>query len=49
MMNYGWGPMMGAWGGVGAGLWGLLALLTWLVWLAVGILLVIWLWKRIKQ
>jgi len=46
-MNYGyWGPMMGS---GGAGLFGLLGVITWLVWLAVGILLVALLWKKINQ
>jgi hypothetical protein len=43
MMNYGWGGMMGG------GSWGWLLGLTWLVWLAVGILLVVWLWKQIQK
>lgn len=44
MMGYGnFGPMWG-----GGGVFGLLFTLTWLVWLAVGVLLVVWLWKKIK-
>lgn len=44
MMDYGYWPMMGGGGFVGA-----LALLTWLVWLVVGALLIIWLWKKINN
>jgi len=36
-------------GSGGAGLFGLLGVITWLVWLAVGILLVALLWKKINQ
>lgn len=43
MMGYSFGPMWG-----GGGVFGLLAALTWLVWLAVGVLLVVWLWKKVK-
>ena len=46
MMNYGyWGPMTG---GGSVGIFGFLGIITWLVWLAVGILLVAWLWKKIN-
>lgn len=44
MMNFGYMPMMG-WNG---GWVGGLGLLTWLVWLAVGVLLVVWLWQKIS-
>jgi len=44
MMNFGYGSMMGGWG-----TFGLLGLLTWLVWLAVGVLLVVWLWQKINK
>ncbi|MBI4085457.1 MAG: hypothetical protein HY432_03070 [Candidatus Liptonbacteria bacterium] len=46
MMNYGYGyePMMGS-----GGWFGTLALLTWIVWLAVGILLAVWLWQNISK
>ena len=40
----GW-SMMG-WGG---GAFGLLALITWLVWTGVGVLACVWLWKQIKK
>jgi hypothetical protein len=39
--------MMYGTGGMGLG--GLLVLLTWLVFLADGILLAVWLWKHIKK
>ncbi|QQG42511.1 MAG: hypothetical protein HYW15_03330 [Candidatus Giovannonibacteria bacterium] len=42
--GYGFGSMMG-----GGGLFGFFGVLTWLVWLAVGILLAVWLWKKINQ
>jgi hypothetical protein len=42
--DWGWGGMMGSWGG-----WGWLMSLTMLVWLVVGILAAIWLWKHIKK
>ncbi|OGF75723.1 hypothetical protein A3C77_01605 [Candidatus Giovannonibacteria bacterium RIFCSPHIGHO2_02_FULL_45_13] len=46
MMNYGyWGPMTG---GGSVGIFGFLGIITWLVWLAVVILLVAWLWKKIN-
>ena len=46
-MDYGgYGSMMG-WGGMG---WfGSLGFLTWLVYLAVGVLLIIWLWQKINH
>lgn len=40
----GWGGMMGQGGG-----WFWLAAFTWLVWLVVGILLIVWLLKKISQ
>jgi len=46
-MNYygfgsdGWSGMMGGWG------W--LMGLTWIVWLVVGILLVVWLWQKVRK
>ena len=42
MMNFGQNPMW--WGGAG---W--LFILTWVIWLVVGILAAIWLWKQIKK
>lgn len=45
MMNFGYGPMMG-WNG--GGWFGTLGFLTWIVWLAVGVLLVIWLWQKVN-
>jgi len=44
MMNYGYGSMMGWGGGMG-----LLGLLTWLVFLTVGVLLIVFLWQKIKK
>lgn len=50
--------MMGTWGGYDGGMMGgyggggtffLLAGLTWVVWLVVGVLLAVWLWKQIKK
>ena len=46
MMNFG-GPMMGGYGG--GGLFGLLGILTWLVWLTVGILLIMYLWRKVNK
>ncbi|MBI2097141.1 MAG: hypothetical protein HYT40_03280 [Candidatus Sungbacteria bacterium] len=43
--NYGYGQMMGLGGGLG----GTLGLLTWLVWLAVGILAAVWLWQQVTK
>ncbi|GEM_PF-4376200 len=37
------------WGAPGAGFLGLLGIVTWLVWLVVGVLLIIWLIKRINK
>ena len=42
MMDYGYG-----YGGMN--LFGSLGLLTWIVWLAVGILLCVYLWKKINK
>lgn len=39
--NWGYGMMDGGWG------WAMG--LTWLVWLVVGILAAVWLWKHIKK
>lgn len=48
MMGTGWGDMMGGWNGFGVfGSW--LVTLTWFVWLIVGILVVIWLWRQINK
>ena len=44
-MGYGYG-MMGSWGGGWAGL---LGGLFFFVWLAVGILAAVWLWRQIKK
>ena len=43
-MGYGFGSMMG-----GGGLFGVLGLLTWLVYLTVGVLLIIYLSKKINK
>jgi hypothetical protein len=40
--SYGFGPMA-------SGGFGLLCLITWLVWTVVGILLAIWLWQKISH
>jgi len=46
MMNFGsgYGPMFGGGGGFGA-----IALVTWLVWIVVGIFLAILLWQKINK
>lgn len=41
--------MMGSGMGAGMGLFGTLGLLTWIVWLVVGVLLAMWLWKKISK
>ncbi len=44
------GPeMMGGWNMMGWGLWPWFFTLTWLVWLVVGILIIVWLWKKINK
>ena len=45
-MMYGYGHMFG-WGG--PSIFGFLCTATWLVWLAAGILLAIYLWKKISK
>lgn len=41
---------MGNGGGMmGTGVFGFLAILTWLVWLAVGTLAIVWLWQKINK
>jgi len=35
--------------GFGMGFFGLMGGLTWVVWLVVGILLAVWLWKKISK
>lgn len=46
----GYGSMMQGWGGMMAGgLWGVFAFLTWIVWLTVGVLAMIWLWNNIAK
>ena len=47
MMNY-YGYGDGSWGGM-MGSWGWLMSLTWIVWLVVGILLVVWLWQKVRK
>jgi uncharacterized membrane protein len=42
-MGFGYG------GGYGMGLFGSLGFLTWIVWFVVGILLAIYLWKKISK
>ena len=44
MMGY-YGQFMGGCGGT----FGVLGLLTWLVWVGVGVLLFIWLWQKISH
>ncbi len=45
MMDYNYGQMMG----YGGGWMGFFGLLTWLVWLAAGALLVVWLWQQVTK
>lgn len=40
---------MGEGFGYGMGLFGSLGFLTWIVWLVVGVLLAVWLWKKISK
>lgn len=44
-MMYGYGQMFG-WG---CGLFGTFGILTWAVWLIVGILLAVFLWKKVSK
>ncbi len=44
MMYGNYGSMMGWLGG-----WGIGMFLTWVVWTAVGVLLIIWLWQKISK
>ena len=46
MMNFGGysGSMMG-----GAGTFGLMAFITWLVWILVGVFLAVFLWQKISK
>jgi hypothetical protein len=45
MMNFGYGPgFVGGFGGIS-----IVALVTWLVWITVGILLAVYLWKLIDK
>ena len=44
MMGYGWGNMMGGYGG-----FGIIAFIFWLVLFVDAILLGIWLWKQIQK
>lgn len=48
MMPWGWNGMMGGCGW-GWGFWGWAMFLAWLVWLVVGILAAVWLWKLIQK
>ena len=54
MLNMmGWGGwnnnmMSGGWG-VGWGLGAFLVVATWLVWLTVGVMLIVWLWRQISK
>ena len=41
--------MSGGWGGAGWGLGAFLVVATWLVWLTVGVMLIVWLWQRISK
>ena len=46
-MGYGgWNNMMG-WGGMSGGVWGWLGLVTYLIWLAISVLILIWLFKKV--
>lgn len=49
MMGAEWGGMMGGGWGVGWVLGAFLAVATWLVWLTVGVMLIIWLWRQIGK
>lgn len=48
-MGSGWGGMMGGGWGFGWGLGMFLVVATWLVWLVVGVMLIIWLWRQIDK
>ena len=45
-MMGGWGSMMG-WGGMYGGAWGWLGFATYLVWLGISVLALIWLYKKV--
>mgnify|MGYP001575364420 FL=1 len=46
-MGSNWGSMMGdSWG---FGFWAWAMVTTWLIWLVVGVMLIIWLWRRIDK
>ena len=47
MMNWGGDMMYG--GGYGWGLGALGITITWFVWTVVGVLLIIWLWRKLKK
>lgn len=49
IMGANWGGMMSGGWGVGWGLGAFLIVATWLVWLVVGVMLIIWLWRRISK
>ncbi len=44
-----YGHMMDWSGGMMGGTWGVLGLITWVVWLIVGILAVVWLFQQINK
>ena len=45
MMDWHWGSGMFG----GAGTWGALFLISWAVWLGVGILALVWLWRKVNK
>ena len=45
----GWNGGMMSWGGMMGGAWGWFIFLPYLVWLAVGIFLAVWLWQKITD
>ena len=45
-MMGGWGNMMG-WGGMSGGAWGWLGIFTYLVWLGISVLVLIWLYRKV--
>lgn len=45
-MMGGWGNMMG-WSGMSGGVWGLFGFITYLVWLGISVLVLIWLYQKV--
>ena len=42
-----WRGMMSGWGGMSGGAWSWLGLITYLVWLGISVLILIWLFKKV--